>query len=156
MFPCSLRDLVPDVLIEDKIEVACEHDVLRPARKTGPLTRELYWQIGECGWLGSAYPKEYGGQLSKFIAEEEFIRAGVSIDLGVSGARHSCGGDRRAEAMLRPQTGQPRRLVMPGFSEPHAGTGLSSLHGRAIPTAEGYVINGQDLRQTRIGPRTSI
>ncbi|WP_091810456.1 acyl-CoA dehydrogenase family protein [Burkholderia sp. WP9] len=86
MFPCSLRDLAPDVLIEDKIEVACEHDVLRPARKTGPLTRELYWQIGECGWLGSAYPKEYGGQLSKFIAEEEFIRAGVSIDLGVSGA----------------------------------------------------------------------
>ena len=28
----------------------------------GPLVRELYKQIGERGWIGITWPKEYGGQ----------------------------------------------------------------------------------------------
>jgi alkylation response protein AidB-like acyl-CoA dehydrogenase len=55
----------------------------------GPLMRQLFNKIGERGWLGIAYPGEYGGQggdwLTQNIVEGGFMRAGVNIGLNRSG-----------------------------------------------------------------------
>ena len=59
-------------------------------RGRGPLVTELFGKIGDEGWLGMSWPKEYGGQggdrLSQYIVEEEFARAGISVGGGGSGA----------------------------------------------------------------------
>jgi 3-oxocholest-4-en-26-oyl-CoA dehydrogenase alpha subunit len=59
-------------------------------RGGGPLVNALFKKIHERGWLGIAYPKEYGGQdgdrISQYIVEEEFLRVGIPVGLGGSGA----------------------------------------------------------------------
>jgi alkylation response protein AidB-like acyl-CoA dehydrogenase len=130
-----------------------EFGELRPTGKNGPLMKTLYKQIHEQGWLGIAYPKEYGGQggdrLSQFIVEEEFLRAGVNIGLGGSGA----------PAILAAGTEEQKRYFIPrlitrevsfclGFSEPHAGADLANLRCRATPTGDGFLINGQKIYTT--------
>lgn len=59
-------------------------------RGGGPLINELFAKIHARGWLGIAYPEEYGGQggdrISQYIVEEEFLRVGIPVGLGGSGA----------------------------------------------------------------------
>src|SRR5580658_7142967 len=61
-----------------------------PGRHSGGLINDLFKKIGEHGWLGISYPKEYGGQggdrMSQYIVEEEFARDNISLGLGGSGA----------------------------------------------------------------------
>ena len=58
--------------------------------KKGPLVSEVFKKIGERGWLGYSYPKEYGGgggdRVGQNIIEEEFQRAGIQVGLAGSGA----------------------------------------------------------------------
>src|SRR5574340_184814 len=61
-----------------------------PGRHSGPLINDLFTKIRERGWMGIAYPKEYGGQggdrMTQYIVEEEFARVNISLGLGGSGA----------------------------------------------------------------------
>src|SRR5712692_623573 len=51
----------------------------------GPLTKALFRKLGSKGWIGMSWPKEYGGQerdlVEQYIFEEEFVRAGIPLDL---------------------------------------------------------------------------
>ena len=87
-----------------------------PGRHTGSLINDLFKKIGERGWLGISYPKEYGGQggdrMTQYIVEEEFARANISLGLGGSGAPAIlAAGHRRAEAALHPEADQRRVFV---------------------------------------------
>ncbi len=119
----------------------------------GPEKRELYRKLGERGWLGIAYPKEYGGQggdrISQYIVEEEFMRAGISIGLHGSGA----------PAIMVAGTEEQKRFFIPriirgeitfalGFTEPHAGADLANLRCRATRDGDHFVINGQKMFTT--------
>ena len=59
-------------------------------RRRGPKVRELYRKLGERGWVGISWPKEYGGQdgsrIDQYIVEEEFARAGITVGGAGSGA----------------------------------------------------------------------
>jgi len=54
-----------------------------PGRHSGTLINDLFKKIGQRGWLGISYPKEYGGQgrdrMTQYIVEEEFARANISL-----------------------------------------------------------------------------
>jgi alkylation response protein AidB-like acyl-CoA dehydrogenase len=119
----------------------------------GPHMRELYRKIGERGWLGIAYPREYGGQggdrISQYIVEEEFQRVGLNIGLSGSGA----------PAIMAAGTEEQKRYFIPklisrefsfalGFTEPHAGADLASIRCRAVRDGDEYVINGQKIYTT--------
>jgi alkylation response protein AidB-like acyl-CoA dehydrogenase len=119
----------------------------------GPHMRELYRKIGERGWLGIAYPREYGGQggdrISQYIVEEEFQRVGLNIGLSGSGA----------PAIMAAGTEEQKRYFIPklisrefsfalGFTEPHAGADLASIRCRAVRDGDDYVINGQKIYTT--------
>jgi len=147
------EQVTPEVLADRNLLKPIESGELRPSGKNGPRMHALYRAIGERGWLGIAYPKEYGGQggdrLSQFIVEEEFLRAGVNIGLSGSGA----------PAILAAGTEEQKRWFIPrlirrevsfclGFTEPHAGADLANLRCRATPTGDGYVINGQKIYTT--------
>jgi alkylation response protein AidB-like acyl-CoA dehydrogenase len=116
----------------------------------GPLVSNLFTKIGERGWLGISYPKEYGGQdgdrISQYIVEEEFARVNIAVGLAGSGA----------PAILAAGTEEQKRYFIPrlisgefsfalGFTEPQAGADLASLQCRAVRDGDEYVINGQKM-----------
>ncbi len=143
------ENLTDDVRAE--IEKLSEGFGVRPGRhRGGGLINELFKKIGERGWLGIAYPKEYGGQdgdrMSQYIVEEEFTRVGIATGLGGSGA----------PAIMAAGTEEQKRYFIPrlisgefsialGFTEPHAGADLAALQCRAVRDGDEYVINGQKM-----------
>ena len=74
-------NMTPEVYAEmDEAEEATESSSQeRHPGKRGPLLQAVFDKIGERGWLGYSYPKEYGGQdgdrVGQNIIEEEFLRA---------------------------------------------------------------------------------
>lgn len=121
-----------------------------PGRRRGGQVDQLFRKIGERGWLGISYPKEYGGQggdrISQYIVEEEFARVNIAIGLGGSGA----------PAIMAAGTEEQKRYFVPklisgefsfalGFTEPQAGADLASLQCRAVRDGDEYVINGQKM-----------
>ncbi|MCR0982731.1 acyl-CoA dehydrogenase family protein [Roseomonas populi] len=119
----------------------------------GPSMRELYGKLHARGWLGIAYPKEYGGQggdrISQYIVEEAFMRVGLNISLSGSGA----------PAIMAAGTEEQKRYYIPrlitrevtfalGFTEPHAGADLANIRCRATRDGDHFVINGQKIYTT--------
>lgn len=132
-----------------------------PGRHCGPLLTDFFRKIGERGWLGISYPKEYGGQgrdrISQYIVEEEFARVNISIGLAGSGA----------PAILAAGTEEQKRHFIPklitgaysfalGFTEPQAGADLASLQCRAARDGDYYVINGQKMYTSAAHSATHI
>jgi len=132
-----------------------------PGRHTGDLINDLFRKIGERGWLGISYPREYGGQdgdrMTQYIVEEEFARVNISLGLGGSGA----------PAILAAGTDEQKRYFIPklitgeysfalGFTEPHAGADLASLQCRAVRDGDEYVINGQKMYTSSAHTATHI
>jgi len=143
-----------------EMEGVSEHGVSRILGR-GPLVSELFRKIGERGWLGISYPKEYGGQdgdrISQYIVEEEFARVNIAVGLGGSGA----------PAILAAGTDEQKRHFIPrlisgdfsfalGFTEPQAGADLASLQCRAVRDGEEYVINGQKMYTSAAHTATHI
>ena len=155
----EVRKFIREHVTPEVIEEIESQD--HPQGGGGPRTRELYQKIYERGWLGIAYPKEYGGQggdrISQYIVEEEFTRVGVNISLNGSGA----------PAILAAGTEEQKRYFIPrlikreisfclGFTEPHAGADLANLRCSAVRDGDYYVINGQKMYTTAAHTATHI
>src|SRR5579872_7357189 len=58
---------------------------LAHAQGVGPVMRKVVRQMGEDGWLGIGWPKEYGGQgrsaVEQFIFFDESMRAGAPVPM---------------------------------------------------------------------------
>ncbi len=132
-----------------------------PGRLNATHVNALFKKIGERGWLGISYPKEYGGQgadrMTAYIVEEEFARADISVGLNGSGA----------PAIMAAGTEEQKRYFLPklitgeysfalGFTEPHAGADLASLQCRAVRDGDDYVINGQKMYTSSAHSSTHI
>ena len=118
-------------------------------RGRGPLVSELFRKVGERGWLGIAWPKEYGGQggnqMNQYIVEEEFARAGM---YGIGGAGNGASailvaGTEEQKNEFIPRLISGERSLALGFTEPRGGADLASLQCRAVRDGDFYVINGQ-------------
>jgi alkylation response protein AidB-like acyl-CoA dehydrogenase len=140
--------LTPEVI--EEMEGLSEGFGVSRSVARGPLVSDLFKKIGERGWLGISYPKEYGGQdgdrMSQYIVEEEFARVNIAVGLAGSGA----------PAILAAGTEEQKRHFIPklisgefsfalGFTEPQAGADLASLQCRAVRDGDEYVINGQKM-----------
>ncbi len=116
----------------------------------GPLTKALFLKLGEQGWIGMSWPKEYGGQerdlVHQYIFEEEFVRAGVPLELNnileqapaIMGA-----GSEEQKAYYIPRLVKGEVTFALGYTEPSGGTDLASLKTRAEEDGDEWVINGQ-------------
>ncbi len=151
--------MTPDVLRE--MEGQSEGFGVSRSVGRGPLVNELFRRIGERGWLGISYPKEYGGQgggrISQYIVEEEFARVNIAVGLAGSGA----------PAILAAGTEEQKQHFIPrlisgeysfalGFTEPQAGADLASLQCRAVRDGDEYVINGQKMYTSAAHTATHI
>jgi 3-oxocholest-4-en-26-oyl-CoA dehydrogenase alpha subunit len=115
----------------------------------GPESRRLRRQMGTDGWLGIAWPEEYGGRglspLENYIFREEAERATVPVSfltldtIGPTLMRH---GSEEQRAAYLPGILRGELLFAVGYSEPNAGTDLAALTTRAVRDGDEYVING--------------
>jgi alkylation response protein AidB-like acyl-CoA dehydrogenase len=140
--------------IEDNVTPQIIHEIEESGiRNRGPQTRDLYKRIGDKGWIGISWPKEYGGQdgsrIDQYIVEEEFSRIGITVGGAGSGA----------PAILAAGTEEQKRYFLPGlirgeiafalgFTEPQAGADLAGLQCRAVRDGDDFVINGQKMYTT--------
>ena len=116
----------------------------------GPTATELFKKIGDKGWLGITWPKEYGGQgkdrLSQYIVEEEFGRVGLQVGGGGSGAPAiMAAGTEEQKQYYIPRLIRGEINLALGFTEPQGGADLASLQCRAVRDGDFYVINGQKM-----------
>lgn len=127
------------------------------ARTWTGFDREFSRKLGEQGWLGITFPREYGGggmdAFARFVLVEELLAAGAPI------AAHWIGDRQSGPLLLRFGTEEQRRVHLPricrgevvfciGMSEPGAGSDLASVRTRATPHAGGWLLNGAKVWTT--------
>ena len=114
------------------------------------------WQrsLASGGWLGTHWPKEYGGRglslVEEAIVQEELVRVSAPQILGLFGLTMvgpvliSHGSDAQKSRFLsRILSGDD--IWCQGFSEPGAGSDLAAVRARAVPTEGGYLLTGQKI-----------
>ncbi len=113
---------------------------------------EFSRKLGERGWLGMTWPKEYGGHersaMERYAVTEELLAAGAPV------AAHWIADRQSGPNLLRYGTEAQRREILPriaagecyfviGMSEPDSGSDLASIRTRAQRNGDGdWVVNG--------------
>ncbi|MBO2436478.1 acyl-CoA dehydrogenase family protein [Actinomadura nitritigenes] len=108
-------------------------------------------RLGERGWIGMTFPREYGGSgagsLARFVVTEELLAAGAPV------AAHWIADRQSGPSLLAYGTEEQRRAYLPGIargevhfaigmSEPDSGSDLASVRTRAERAGGGWTVNG--------------
>lgn len=109
-------------------------------------------RMGQDGWLGIGWPKEYGGQdrtnIEQLIFHDEAMGAGAAIPLltlNSVGPAIMEFGSREQKAFFLPRILAGELHFAIGYSEPDAGTDLAALRTSAVRDGDHWVINGQKM-----------
>jgi acyl-CoA dehydrogenase len=108
-------------------------------------------RVGERGWIGATFPRQYGGAgadpLARFVIAEELLAAGAPV------AAHWVADRQSGPSILRFGTEEQRQRYLPGIirgelffaigmSEPDAGSDLAAVRTRAERVDGGWLVNG--------------
>ncbi|MCB1705189.1 MAG: acyl-CoA dehydrogenase family protein [Halioglobus sp.] len=119
--------------------------------------REWQHKIWAAGYLGMAWPKEYGGRgldpVYQSIADQEMRRHAVPIcfnviGLGWAGPLINDIGTEQEKARYLKGILTADDVWCQGFSEPDHGSDLGSAQLRAVRDGDEYVLNGQKIWTT--------
>ncbi len=115
-------------------------------------------RLGEQGWLGMTWPKQYGGHgrpaLHRLVVTEELLAAGAPV------AAHWVADRQTGAQILRFGTEAQKQEILPsmaagtsfaaiGMSEPQAGSDLAAVVTRATQDADGnWIMNGRKIWST--------
>lgn len=120
----------------------------------GSFNSELSRKLGERGWIGLTWPKEYGGSertyLERYVFTEELLAAGAP-----AGA-HWVADRQSGPLFLRFGTEEQKRRFLPpivrgeayysiGMSEPDSGSDLASIRSRAEKCEGGWRLTGTKI-----------
>jgi len=116
--------------------------------------REFERRMGRDGWLGVAWPEEYGGRgatlMEQVIYQEELARAkapGLAGHVGlqmVGPILMEVGTDEQRARFLPPIL-RGEEIWYQGFSEPNAGSDLAGLQTRAVADGDEWIVTGQKV-----------
>src|SRR5215813_6875676 len=148
-FRSWLADNLPrDLRVDDPVDD-------RVASTREMFERRLAWQktMHKAGWVGIAWPKEYGGRgasiIERVIWDEEYAAArapvlpGMGLNLVGPTIIH-WGTDAQKHRYL-PRILDADEIWAQGFSEPGAGSDLASLATRAEDRGDHFLVNGQKV-----------
>jgi alkylation response protein AidB-like acyl-CoA dehydrogenase len=108
-------------------------------------------RLGKRGWIGMAFPAEYGGSaagpLARFVVTEELLAAGAPV------AAHWIADRQSGPALLKFGTEEQKGAFLPrialgecffaiGMSEPDTGSDLASVRTRGKRVAGGWLLSG--------------
>jgi alkylation response protein AidB-like acyl-CoA dehydrogenase len=111
-------------------------------------------KLSQRGWIGMAWPKEYGGQdrspLDRLIFTEEMILQDAPTGY------HFVAERQMGPSLMLHGTEEQKQEYLPriinaelsfaiGMSEPGAGSDLAAVQTRAVADGDDYVINGQKI-----------
>ncbi len=125
---------------------------LSESRGVGEAMRRVVRQMGQDGWMGIGWPKEWGGQgrsaIEQFVFFDESMRAGAPVPMltinSVGPAIMQYGTEeQKAHYVPRILNGEIHFCI--GYTEPGAGTDLASLKTAAVRDGDEYIINGQKM-----------
>jgi alkylation response protein AidB-like acyl-CoA dehydrogenase len=109
-------------------------------------------RLGQDGWLGIGWPKEWGGQdrsmVDQLIFSDVAAVAGVPIPyltLNTVGPTIMRYGTTEQKQQMLPAILKGELHFSIGYSEPDSGTDLASLNTRARREGDEWVINGQKM-----------
>jgi alkylation response protein AidB-like acyl-CoA dehydrogenase len=134
---CAVADMTPEWLNDE--DYAWIHEFNR--------------QLARDGWLFAHWPEEHGGRglsdVDQILIREEFAYRRIPLV-------NANGIDMLAPILLRFGTGEQKRRHLPGiaavetmwcqgFSEPEAGSDLTSLRTTAVRDGDHYVVNGSKI-----------
>ncbi|HLI54035.1 MAG TPA: acyl-CoA dehydrogenase family protein [Acidimicrobiales bacterium] len=125
---------------------------LAASRGVGPAMRRVVRQMGEDGWLGIGWPREWGGQgrsaIEQFVFFDESMRAGAPVPMltiNTVGPTIMNFGTEEQKRFFLPKIVKGEIHFCIGYTEPGAGTDLASLRTTAVRDGDEYVINGQKV-----------
>src|SRR5438552_11370130 len=126
----------------------------RGARRFEDADREWSRKLGEAGYAGLTWPKEYGGSGAPYshqaIFLEEMAEAeapghiGV-IGLGMAGPTIMAWGTDAQKERYLSKILAAEEIWCQGFSEPGAGSDLASVRTRIEDKGDHFLVNGQKV-----------
>ena len=126
----------------------------RGARRFEDADREWSEKLGEAGYAGLTWPKEYGGAGAPYshqaIFLEELARAeapshlGV-IGLGMAGPTIIAWGTEEQKQRYLSKILSAEEIWCQGFSEPDAGSDLAAARTRIEDNGDHFLVNGQKV-----------
>src|SRR4051794_5701460 len=133
-----------------RAELDLDHD--RAPGEDEPGFRRAIRRLGQDGWLGIGWPKEYGGQArsarEQFIMFDEVQRAGVPfpfVTINTVGPTIMRFGTEAQKERYLPGILAGEINVAIGYTEPGSGTDLASLRTTARLDGDSWVVNGSKV-----------
>jgi len=123
---------------------------------TAEVTFLKQWQrtLYDGGWVGLAWPREYGGRGATFMEQvifnQEMARAKAPplinvLGLIIAGPTIMVHGTEEQKLRYLPNILKAEEIWCQGFSEPNSGSDLASLTTRAVLDGDELVVNGQKI-----------
>jgi alkylation response protein AidB-like acyl-CoA dehydrogenase len=114
---------------------------------------EFALDIGETGWIGLGWPRQFGGQgrspLEQIAFMETMERAEAPrIGASIQSNALMMFGTREQQQRYLPEIIRGEAMHGMGYSEPQAGSDLAALRTSAVRDGDHWVINGQKIWTT--------
>ena len=145
-FRQELRDFLAEEL--PKIKSGDEGELF------GAFSQPFSKKLADKGWIGVAWPREYGGKELGHVERTIFTEEMVAHEAPT--AYHHVAERQMGPSIIRQGTEEQKRYFLPrivsadvsfaiGMSEPGAGSDLASVQTRAVVDGDEYVVNGQKI-----------
>ncbi|HEV3354728.1 MAG TPA: acyl-CoA dehydrogenase family protein [Acidimicrobiales bacterium] len=115
-----------------------------------PKRREFMATMGDKGWLGITWPKEWGGQDSdgvyEYLLNERLAGRGgpqIGKGVGIIGKTILRHGSEKMKKEFLPKILRNEVEFAVGYSEPDSGSDAASMKLKATRDGEGWRLNGQ-------------
>ncbi len=121
------------------------------------FTRMWHKKLYDAGYVGIAWPKEYGGRgatvMEQMIFNQEMIKRRVpggvgGLGIGWAGPTIIVAGNEEQKKRFLPKILNGEEQWCQAFSEPEAGSDLANSQTRAVEDGDDYVVNGQKVWTT--------
>ena len=142
--------------VEAFLDANADPEVFDPTRENmaqivdTPKRRALMKKMGEQGWLGITWPKEYGGQegegVYEYILNEALAARGgpqIGKGVGIIGKTLIAHGSEFLKEEFLPKILANEVEFAVGYSEPEAGSDAAAMKLKATETSGGWILNGQ-------------
>jgi alkylation response protein AidB-like acyl-CoA dehydrogenase len=122
------------------------------------FNQEWHKKLYKAGFVGIAWPKEYGGRgatlMEQVIFNEEMAKRRApsgagGLGVGWAGPTIIAAGTEWQKKRFLPKILSGEEIWCQAFSEPEAGSDLKNLQTKAVEDGDDYIINGQKVWTTQ-------